>query len=312
MNQFSMRHVGRILFTVVISLSFNASCLVEAQDKRPSEIMAADGTKLRYVVDGSGIPCVVVNGSHYQRVFSKDLRRHLKLVFVDFRHSSEAEAAAKLDDITLDTLLDDIDQVRKALGFDRVAVMGHSLPSVIALEYARKYPEHTSHLILIGSAPSVITPKESEAFWQSDASEARKLADKRNLERITDEDLKKAPPGTAWKLLFVRNGAHYWYDPSYDSSWLLEGIALNMNLMPRVAGLFRDYDFGKRAPRATMPIFLALGRYDYLVPYHMWDGRKDSFPNLSYNLFEKSGHYPMFDEAALFQKKLIEWMKRNK
>jgi proline iminopeptidase len=98
----------------------------------------------------------------------------------------------------------------------------------------------------------------------------------------------------------------------YDSSWMLEGIAPNMNFMPHVAGLFRDYDVGKRTPRATTPIFLALGRYDYLVPYHRWDGRKDSFPKLSYNLFEKSGHYPMFDEAALFQKKLIEWMKQNK
>ncbi|HEV8366667.1 MAG TPA: alpha/beta hydrolase [Pyrinomonadaceae bacterium] len=274
--------------------------------------MTADGTKLHYVVEGSGIPCIVVNGDYYRRVFSKDLRRHLKLVFVDFRHSTEAEAAAKIDDITLDTLLDDIDQVRKALGFDRVAVMGHSLPSAIAFEYARKYPEHTSHLILIGSPPFMITPKESEAFWQSDASEARKLADKRNLEKITDEDLKKAPPGQAWKLLFVRNGAHYWYDPSYDSSWMLEGVAPNMNFMPHVFGLFRDYDVSKRRPRATMPIFLALGRYDYLVPYNTWDGRKDSFPNLSYNLFEKSGHCPMFEEPALFDKQLIEWMKRNK
>ena len=134
MSQFSLLHVGKTLFTVLVCLSFIGSCLVEAQDKRPSEIVAADGTKIRYVVDGRGIPCVVVNGSHYQRVFSKDLRRRLKLIFVDFRHSSESEAAAKLDDITLDTLLDDIDQVRKALGFDRVAVMGHSLPSLIALE----------------------------------------------------------------------------------------------------------------------------------------------------------------------------------
>lgn len=81
--------------------------------------------------------------------------------------------------------------------------------------------------------------------------------------------------------------------------------------MPRVAGLFSDYDFGKRAPRPTTPIFLALGRYDYLLPYHMWDGRKDSFPNLSYHLFEKSGHYPMFEEPALFDKKLIEWIRKK-
>jgi len=310
MNFLTRCYIRNALF-IFGCLCFASPVSINAQNPSSLEVTAADGTKLRYVVEGSGIPCVVVNGGHYRRVFSKDLRRHLKLVFVDFRKSSEAEAAAKIDYITLDTLLDDIDQVRKALGFDRVAVMGHSLPSVIALEYARKYPEHTSHLILIGSPPFMITPKESEAFWQSDASEARKLADKRNLERITDEDLKKAPPGQAWKRLFVRNGAHYWYDPSYDSSWMLEGIALNMNLMPHVAGLLRDYDIGKRTPRATTPVFLALGRYDYLVPYHTWDGRKDSFPNLSYNLFMKSGHYPMFEEPALFDKKLLAWIRKK-
>ena len=312
MNQSSILCAGKILFTVLISLSFNGSVLVEAQLKRPSEIVAADGTKLRYVVEGSGIPCVVINGIHYQQVYSKALRRHLKLIFVDFRHSSEADAAAKVDTITLDTLVDDIEHVRKALGFDRIAVMGHSLPSLIALEYARKYPEHTSHLILIGAPPFMIPPKESGAFWESDASEARKLANKHNLERITDEDLKKAPAGKAWKLQFVRNGARYWYDASYDSSWMLEGIAPNMNFMPHVAGLFRDYDVGKRTPRVTRPVFLVLGRYDYLVPYHTWEVRKNFFPNLSYNLFEKSGHYPMFEEPALFDKKLIEWMKANK
>ena len=310
MNQ--LLYVGRIVFPLLISLSFSGSCLVKAQLNRQSEIVTADGTKLRYVVEGSGIPCVVVNGINYQRVFSKDLRRHLKLVFLDFRHSSEADAAPKVDTITLDTLLDDIEHVRKALGFDRIAVMGHSLPSLIALEYGRKYPKHTSHLILIGAPPFRILPKESEAFWESDASEARKLADKRNLERITDEDLKKAPPGQAWKLQFVRNGARYWYDASYNSSWMLEGIAPNMNFIPHVAGLLRDYDVGKRMPRVATPVFLALGRYDYLVPYHTWDERKNSFSNLSYNLFEKSGHYPMFEEPTPFELRLIEWMKGNK
>jgi proline iminopeptidase len=312
MKRFSVLHIGGILFTVLISLSFNGSSLVEAQDKRPKELVAADGTKLRYVVEGSGIPCVVVNGSHYQRVFPKGLRRHLKLIFLDFRHSYEPDAAAKLDTITLDTLFDDIEQVRKTLGFDRIAVMGHSLPSLIAIEYARKYPQHTSHVILIGAPPFMIPREESEAFWEKDASDARKLADKRNLERITDEDIKKAPPGQTWKLYFVRNGAHYWYDPSFDSSWLLEGIAPNMSFMPRVAVLLGNYDVEKRTPRVTTPVFLALGRYDYLVPYHTWNSRKDSFPNLSYNLFEKSGHYAMFEEPALFDQKLIEWMKRNK
>jgi hypothetical protein len=70
MNQFSIPYVRRILFTISIPLSISVSCLVVAQQKRPSEIVAADGTKLRYVVEGSGIPCVVVNpaqraGAHF-------------------------------------------------------------------------------------------------------------------------------------------------------------------------------------------------------------------------------------------------------
>jgi proline iminopeptidase len=312
MSRFSQYHVHAVLFMVLTSLSLCGSHIVEAQDKRLSEIVTADGIKLRYVVEGRGVPCVVVNGGFYQRVYSKELRKHLNLIFLDFRHGRESDPPAKVDYITLDTLVDDIDQVRKALGFDRIAVMGHSLPSLIALEYARKYPEHTSNVILIGSPPFMILPKESEAFWESDASEARKLANKRNLERITDEDLKKASPGNVWKLQFVRTGARFWYDPSYDSSWMLEGIAPNMNFMPHVAGLLRDYDVGKRMPHVTTPVFLALGRYDYLVPYHTWDGRKDSFPNLSYNLFEKSGHYPMFEEHALFDQKLTQWITKKK
>jgi len=311
MNFLSRCYIRSALFILLGWFYLAAPLAINAQNPRPLVVTTADGTKLHYVVEGNGIPCIVVNGPHYRPVFSKDLRRHLKLVFVDFRHSSESEAAAKVDGITLDTLIDDIDQVRKALGFDRIAVMGHSLPSLIALEYARKYPEHTSHVILIGAPPFMIPPKEQEAFWESDASEARKVADKRNLERITDEDLKKAPPGKAWKLQFVRNGAHYWYDPSYDSSWMLEGIAPNMNFMPHVAGLLKDYDVGKRTPSATTPLFLALGRYDYLVPYHTWGGRKDSFPNLSYNLFEKSGHYPMFEEQTLFDQNLVEWIRKK-
>ncbi|HZI88450.1 MAG TPA: hypothetical protein VFD48_16575, partial [Pyrinomonadaceae bacterium] len=125
--------IRNAIFILLGCLLLAAPLPINAQGRNPLEVRAADGTKLGYVVEGSGIPCIVVNGVHYRRVYSKDLRRHVKLIFLDFRHSSEADAAAKVDTITLDTLLDDIEQVRKALGFDRIAVMGHSLPSLIAL-----------------------------------------------------------------------------------------------------------------------------------------------------------------------------------
>lgn len=70
----------------------------------------------------------------------------------------------------------------------------------------------------------------------------------------------------------------------------------------------KGYDIAERqAP--SVPIFLSLGLHDYAVPYIMWDGAEEKLPGLSYNLFEKSGHYAPLEEKKLFDKKLLEWIK---
>ena len=82
--------------------------------------------------------------------------------------------------------------------------------------------------------------------------------------------------------------------------------------MMRVGGLLREYDVARRMSGVRTPVFLALGRYDYVLPYRAWDDRKEALPNLSYNLFERSGHFAMLEEQALFDKKLIEWINKKK
>ncbi len=32
-----------------------------------------------------------------------------------------------------------------------------------------------------------------------------------------------------------------------------------------------EYDIRQGVQRATMPVFLALGRYEFFVPYYLWD-----------------------------------------
>jgi pimeloyl-ACP methyl ester carboxylesterase len=54
---------------------------------------------------------------------------------------------------------------------------------------------------------------------------------------------------------------------------------------------------------------VANGRYDYEVAPQLWEAVKDKLPNLTYNLFEKSGHYPMLEEQELFDLKLIDWLQ---
>jgi proline iminopeptidase len=259
-----------------------------------------------------GIPCIVVNRSNYQELYSEELRKYLKLVFLDFGNGYESDQPASVDDVTLETLLDEIEQARQSLGFDKIAVLGHSTPGIFALEYARKYPQHTSHVILIGTPPTLNQQwlKVQEEFWDADASKERKEELQRNLEKITDDDLKSVSPGRAWALRNIRSGPRYWYDATYDSSWIWEGINFNVGFMYHIVNVvLKDYDVGQSPVRITAPIFLALGRYDYVVPYILWNDKKEKLPNLSIKLFERSGHYAMFEEQALFDKSLIEWIK---
>lgn len=55
----------------------------------------------------------------------------------------------------LDTLADDIELIRKKLGFDQVIVMGHSGHAYMALEYAKRYPAHVSHLVMLCAGPNL-------------------------------------------------------------------------------------------------------------------------------------------------------------
>jgi len=73
-----------------------------------------------------------------------------------------------------------------------------------------------------------------------------------------------------------------------------------------------DYDPMPGFPEITAPVFPANGRYDYWVPPKLWEAEKDKLPNLTYHLFEKSGHWPMWEEQELFDSMLIDWLNTVK
>ncbi len=230
---------------------------------------------------------------------------------MDLRHDAQSHSSLEISKITLDTYLDDIDQVRRTLGLDKTAVFGHSIHSLIALEYARKYPKNTTHVIMSGFTPYSLAGVADE-FWESDASSERKMILKQNMEKIAEDELSRMPSKERVVKTYMAVAPKLFYDPTYDLSWIYEVVESNQDIARHLFQvIFKDYDIAKRPGRVETPVFLAIGRYDYLCPYFIWDDRKDVLPNLSYNLFEKSGHFPMVEEQELFDKKLMEWIKRH-
>ena len=89
------------------------------------EFISIDGYKLSYVVEGSGIPCLVIGSAiYYPRTFSQELRKQFKFIFTDNRGFVPIDKPVNLNEVTIDMFLDDAEQIRKTLDIPKICVLG--------------------------------------------------------------------------------------------------------------------------------------------------------------------------------------------
>lgn len=275
--------------------------------------VAVDGAHLNYVIEGRGPTALVIGSSvYYPRVFSQELRKRLKLVFVDLRHFAAADPGFDAASVTIDTYADDVEWVRTELELGTVIVIGHSIHGNLALEYARRYPESVSNVVVIGSPPVGLTAmgEFAQGYWENEASEERKAILASNWERMGDA-ISQMSPEEALPAAYVANGPRYWADSTYDASWLWEGMPINAPISDRIFGeLFSEYDLASGDPIET-PVLVIMGIHDYVVPYQLWDDQLEKLPDVTYYLFTESGHTPQLEEPGRFDRLLLEWLQRK-
>jgi len=247
----------------------------DAQHQETSGVVSVEGAELHYVIEGKGTPCIGLGHSESQRrILSQELRNHFRWFFMDLRHDAQSNSSLEISKITLDTYLDDIDKVRRTLGLDKIAVFGHSIHSYIALEYARKYPKNASHVVMSGFTPYSLAGVADE-FWESDASSERKMILKQNMEKIAEDELSRMPSKERVVKTYMAMAPKLFYDPKYDLSWIYEVVESNQDITRHLFQvIFKDYDIAKRPGQVETPVFLAIGRYDYLCPYFIGHARK--------------------------------------
>lgn len=280
--------------------------------KKNEGIVNIDGFNLRYCSEGKGPDALVIGSSiYYPRSFSQNLRKSLRLHFVDYRGFAEAPLSGIGEIPSFDRLLEDIEVIRKKLSLEKCIVIGHSAHALLALEYAKKYPQHVSHVVMIGISPNLSpeNAKMAERHWEESALPERKEALKEKIREFPDDKLSKLPPDQAFVKWNVRRGAQTWFDFHFDSSPLWEGVTPNMPILDFFYGkALRDIDISKGLENFKLPVFLALGRFDYIIaPPSSWDFLRPKFKNLNLRIFERSGHSPQMEEPEIFDREILAW-----
>ena len=117
------------------------------------------GAELYYREVGEGLPIVVIHGGpdFDHRYLLPDFDRlaaGYRLVYYDQRGRGRSRGKVDLDQVHIDRYVEDLDGLRRHLGLERLAVLGHSWGGIVAMHYALRHPDRTSHLVLMNSAPA--------------------------------------------------------------------------------------------------------------------------------------------------------------
>lgn len=273
-----------------------------------------DNFQLHYQIEGSGKPVMVIGSAiYYPRTFSENLRDHLQLIFMDHRGFTPPGPILDKSLFSLDVILDDINRLRQKLGLEKIIIMGHSGHGFMALEYAKKYPNYVSHVVLIGMGPSNSTKNQeiSDQYFQDSVCPKRKAILEENLKQLPQEI--QADPYNRFITFCLRFGARSWYDYEFDASNLWKDVKVNMQIIDYLWGeVFRDIDITKELEEFNKPVFLGLGQFDFLVaPFFTWYPITKKFKNMTIRLFEKSSHTPQFEEPELFDRELLTWLSKH-
>jgi proline iminopeptidase len=119
----------------------------------------AHGVLIYYLSLGSGSPLMVVHGGPgadhtYFLPYLLPLARKHRLIFIDERGSGRSQRLQDASQYTVENMVEDVEDVRLALGLGKISLLGHSYGGVLAQAYALKYQANLSHLILNSTFPS--------------------------------------------------------------------------------------------------------------------------------------------------------------
>jgi proline iminopeptidase len=248
---------------------------------------------------GHGDPLVLMHGGpglDYTTLSSLEpLADQFTLIFYDHRANGRSTGAA--NSMTWENLTADADALRETMGYDQWAVLGHSFGGQVALEYALRYPDSVSRLLLLDTC--------ADAWWyQVSAPEilrkrGYRTASVEAARRFFNGDLR---PDEVLPLVrkFMRAYFHrfgLWDVPRA----VLSGFRLEMRYDAHVFAfgtLLKGWNVMNRLSEIDVPTLVLAGRSDFLFPSEHQAIIADRLPNAQLEIIERAGHAAHAERSA--------------
>lgn len=213
---------------------------------------------------------------------------------------------------TLARFVADLDAVRDAYGFDRIAVVGHSWGASLGLQYAFAHAERVSHLIYISGIGLSWDwrPQHGANALARLAPYAAKLAALHGLDRPTAGQQREADL-IRLAVDFPDVAAGFAHTQRLLSPYFVSDPDVNPTLNAEMRNL-AEADLIERckALPASLPVLIVDGAKD-LRPRWSVDSLAAALPTVTRVTLDGAGHLPWLDEPDQFGAAIREFFAAN-
>jgi proline iminopeptidase len=289
----------------------------------------ANGVMLYYMSTGRGQPLLIVHGgpgaSHdYFLPYLLPLARHHRVIFIDERGSGRSQKLQDPSGYTIENMVEDVEQVRQALGLGKISLLGHSYGGALAQAYALKYQRNLSHLILASTWSSTLALNQVFVRMKQNMSpELRDRIDKLEAAGLfghgQDYEKNRYPNDymiAAWGEGYFPYLYHNRPDPNYDPiangviSWDLYREMWGEHGEFVIDGNLKSVEYTNRLSSIQIPTLILVGDHDECDP-SLSQAMQKKIAGSRLVILPQSGHMTFVDQTAMFLKAVEGFLSGN-
>jgi proline iminopeptidase len=211
---------------------------------------------------------------------------------------------------TVDRYREEVEQVRKALGLERFILYGHSWGGMLGMEYALKYPEHLTGLVVSNMTASVAEYVKYAAVLVSQLPAAAQAVIARYRAKGDYEaaEYQKVLMEEVYSRHVCR--LNPWPEPLQRCFRLINARIYNTMQGPdefNIIGNFKQWDIWDRLHGIKVPTLLIAARHDEMSPAQI-QRMGTLIPHARVAVCEKGSHMAMYDDQPAYFDALIPFL----
>lgn len=218
---------------------------------------------------------------------------------------SSRQARENLDELSMRETVKDLEEIRKALGFDKWSFAGHSTGGMLGLVYAAKYPNSLKRLMVGGAAATndYMEHKDSIYSYKNPLNKRLKeiFAVLNSSESTREQRLQANREWTEMSL----------YDPSRFDEYFSKpssGKVVQKRLDYYSYEELSNFDIREEISKIQIPTIVYCGKHDSQCPLVYSIEIHKLIPQSKLYIFDKSNHAPYLEEKEKFKEMIKDFI----